>query len=408
MRRQANSPHAGGARAAATRSALMPVAAVVAAALVNQAANGALQVHLPLRMHAAGVAMPWIGAVASAFAAGFLLGCFAAAHLLRRLGQVRTFALGASLQAGLTLALLAGDDPLLWTILRFLTGAAGACVAVVYESWINARTPAALRGRVFGLYNVLNRLSQLGGQGAAAALALAGATVPVLFFGALFALSLLPLRPVRLHAPAGSAGLRAAGWPPLHRLARVAPVGLWAACHAGLVGSLLVAMLPVYGRAAGLDAAAAAWMAVAPQAGCLLTQWALGSVADRHGALRAIGLAAAGACVAAMAMQAWPPGPAAPLALALLAGVLGASVLPGYALSLTHAAQRLSGSGLDAVDLSAGLLASWSIGSIVGPVAVAWAMQRWGAIALPAVVLGSSAITGLAACIAARARPPRP
>lgn len=405
MRPQADSPHPRGATAAATRSALAPVAAVVAAALVNQAANGALQVHLPLRMHAAGLAMPWIGAVASAFAAGFLVGCFVASHLLRRLGHVRAFTLCASLQAGCTLALIAGDDPLQWTVLRFLTGAAGACVAVVYESWINARTPAALRGRVFGLYNVLNRLSQLGGQGAAAALALAGATVPVLFLGALFALSLLPLRPVRLDAPSTVASLHAAGWPPLRQLARIAPVGLWAACHAGLVGGLLVAMLPVYGRAVGLEAGAAAWMAASPQAGCLLTQWALGSLADRRGALPAIGLAAAGTGAAALTMHAWPAGPVAPIALALLAGVLGASVLPGYALSLTHAAQRLSGSGLDAIDLSAGLLASWSVGSIVGPVAVAWAMQRWGAIALPAVVLGSSAITALASCIAARGRP---
>ncbi|RYY49637.1 MAG: hypothetical protein EOO24_66985, partial [Comamonadaceae bacterium] len=76
-------PSAGGA--------LASMSAIVSAALLYQLAQGALQVYLPLHMLTGGFAPAWIGAVTSAYAAGFFIGCFSASHLVRRVGHVHAF-----------------------------------------------------------------------------------------------------------------------------------------------------------------------------------------------------------------------------------------------------------------------------------------------------------------------------
>lgn len=382
-----------GTSASGTMSALASLAAIIGAALFNQSAHGSLQLYLPLHMLAAGSATVWIGAVSSAFAAGFLFGCFMAVRLVRQIGHIRTFSICAVSQATFTLALWLAPSPAAWSGIRFLMGIAGACVAVVYESWINERTAPAFRGHVFGLYNVLNRLSQIGGQLASAWLTLAGSFAAFGLIGLLFAISLVPVGLTRAVAltPPGVA------WLPMRQIWRASPLGLAAALHAGLVGGVLIAMMPVYAQAQGFDAKTAALLAAAAQAGCLLTQWPLGAAVDRHGGLRVIGACAAVSASASLGLLAWQPGPSMAPGLSALAALLGGTVLPMYALSLTHASQfAIVGKGQGAVGLSSALLASWSAGSVVGPVVVALAMSFWGPSALAFCLALSSAL--LCAC----------
>ncbi|MDO9360183.1 MAG: MFS transporter [Polaromonas sp.] len=380
-----------------TRAVLASLATIIGGALLNQAAHGALQVYVPLQMLAAGMAPVWIGLVTSAFAGGFFAGCHLASKLLSRLGHVRAFAVCASLQAVLTMALLLTERPAVWLVIRFAMGVAGACIAVTYESWINDRTPLAMRGRIFGLYNVLNRLSQLSGQLACAVLAsallvAAGASALFVVLGSVFILSLLPVGLTRSASPTPPEIHR----PPMRALWQSAPVAVATAFHSGMAGTVLIGILPVYAQAQGMAVGPAALLAVAAQAGCLLTQWPLGEACDRSDSAHVIGLAAAVACIAALsilALHAWPGTPAASaVPLLAIAALLGGAVLPTYALSFTHASQKLS-PGASTVGLSSGLLTSWSAGSIAGPVLATAAMQHWGAaalafyLALPALML---------------------
>ncbi|RYX92334.1 MAG: MFS transporter [Comamonadaceae bacterium] len=381
-----------------TAALLASLAAIIGGALLNQAAHGALQVYVPLQMVAAGTAPVWIGVVTSAFAAGFLAGCFLASKLLGRLGHVRAFAWCAASQGLLTLALLLTERPEAWLALRFAMGVAGACIAVTYESWINDRTPLAMRGRIFGLYNVLNRLSQLAGQLAcallaAALLAAAGASALFVVLGAVFALSLVPVGLTRSASPLPPAIRR----PPMRALWRKAPVAVATAFHSGMAGTVLISILPVYAQSQGMAVRAAALLAVAAQAGCLMTQWPLGEACDRRDSARVIGAAASVACIAAVALYALSQAGATTWALPAIAAVMGGAILPTYALSFTHASQQES-PGTSTVGLSSGLLTSWSAGSIAGPVLATFAMQHWGPAALALYLAFAAMLLAMFAC----------
>jgi hypothetical protein len=79
------------------------VAVVMVAMILFQLAAGGLWVALPLAMDGAGWSRLAVGAVYTAYAAGFLLGAYAAPSIIRRIGHIRAFAAFASVSAATTL-----------------------------------------------------------------------------------------------------------------------------------------------------------------------------------------------------------------------------------------------------------------------------------------------------------------
>ncbi len=77
------------------------------------------------------------GVVMSGYFIGLIIGCNIVPKIVGRVGHVRTFGALASLASTSILVQAVFVTPLVWWIMRFVTGFAYAGIFIVVESWIN-------------------------------------------------------------------------------------------------------------------------------------------------------------------------------------------------------------------------------------------------------------------------------
>ncbi|MFC0218974.1 MFS transporter [Pseudochelatococcus lubricantis] len=362
------------------------LAPIITGALILQVAGTAIHTYVPLYMALADRAPFMIGLVGAGYSAGFLVGCFTIPVLIRRVGHIRAFAVFAAVQAAVTLCLaLTPVD--LWTVLRFVVGAASAGHFVCIESWISGQAEPARRGRIFGLYQMLNRLALILSQVAVGYLALRMESMFMLASIA-FSLALVPVALTKARSPDTpplvSVNLRA--------LWRDAPTAVGGCLYVGLVGGALSYVAPAYGIMIGLDREGAILLTVASQVGALVMQWPMGLFADRIDT-RNVMLASVGLALAASAATLWAVHHDVPHLLWVMTGLftlVGAGSMPIYAISVTHAYRHIEQD--QAVSLSAALLFLWAAGASAGPLLASALMQIVGPHGLLGYIVGLSAL----------------
>ncbi len=359
---------------------------IITGALILQVAGTALHTYVPLYMALAEHAPVMIGLVGASYSAGFLVGCFTIPALIRRVGHIRAFAVFAAVQAALAVSLaLTPVD--FWGVSRFVMGVAAAGHIVCIESWIGGQVEPARRGRVFGLYQTMNRLVLILSQVAVGYLALRMESMFMLVSVA-FSLALIPVALTKARSP---------DTPPLvsvnlGALWRDAPTAVGGCLYVGLVSGALTYVAPAYGIMIGLGRADAILLAAASQFGALVMQWPMGLFADRVDT-RNIMLTAVGLACAASAAMLWAVHDAGPylqwLMIALFM-LVGAGSMPIYSVSVIHAYRHI---GRDqAVSLSAGLLFLWAAGASAGPLLASALMQFMGPNGLLTYILGLSVL----------------
>jgi MFS family permease len=107
---------------------------ITAATTLLQAANGLLQVLLPLRMQAEGLSVTAIGMVAAAYGFGFAVGCFLAPAFIRHVGHIRAYASLAAIASIVALAFTLAHSLPAWIVLRTLTGVSLAGLFTVTDA----------------------------------------------------------------------------------------------------------------------------------------------------------------------------------------------------------------------------------------------------------------------------------
>ncbi|WP_332686661.1 MFS transporter [Bosea sp. (in: a-proteobacteria)] len=343
--------------------------AIVTGALVLQVASTIMHTVVPLRMALESQPLLLIGLVGSAYSVGFLLGCFAIPRLIRRVGHIRGFAVFASLQAALTLSF-----PLVpvewWSLSRFVMGAAAAGHSICIESWISGQASSSHRGRIFGLYQILNRLALIGSQVGIGYVAIQTQDV-FLIASAAFSIALIPVSLTRASGPA-SAELVSVK---LNTLWLQAPAAVVGCLYVGLMSGPLTNVAPAYGILIGLGQQPAILLTAAIQVGALLLQWPMGWLADRVDSRRVLLAAAAGTALTSAVLGALflSGTPQRGWWLYGLFALIGGGSVPLYTVAVTHAYFRLGRE--QAVGLSAGLLFLWSVGATIGPLVATAVMQ---------------------------------
>lgn len=387
-----------------TTSPMAALGAIMSGALILQIAAATVSTLVPLQMAVANQPPLLIGIVASAYSVGFLFGCFWIPTLIRRIGHIRGFAVFSALQATMTIgfALLPQEW---WGLARLGMGFAQAGHSITIESWISGQAKAGNRGRIFGFYQIVNRLALVGSQIGVGYAALQAHDI-FLIGSIAFSLALIPVSLTRARGPDS---------PPLVslRLATVwaqAPAAVVACVYVGVMSGVLSNVAPAYGILVGLDRRAAILLTAATQLGALLAQWPLGLLADRMDNRRILLGGATVATLATIALGALiysGSGSGSRIQLYLLFGLIGAGSIPLYAVAVTHAFARL---GQDqAVGLSAGLLFLWGVGSTIGPLAATAPMQLFGPQALLASLgLLSAGVAAYLALRLVRKAPPTP
>ncbi|KFC75679.1 Twin-arginine translocation pathway signal precursor [Bosea sp. LC85] len=366
--------------------------AIVTGALILQIASTIIHTVVPLRLAVEKQPPLLIGIVGSAYSLGFLLGCFAIPTLIRRIGHIRGFAVFAAVQSVLALSF-----PIMpvewWGVSRFIMGVAAAGHGICIESWISGQAPSSHRGRIFGAYQILNRLALIGSQIGIGYVAIESHDI-FLIASAAFSLALIPVGLTRTRAPESHELVSVK----LKTLWLQAPAAVVGCLYVGLMGGVLTNVAPAYGILIGLDQQSAILLTASIQIGALILQWPISLMADRIdsriimlGAATIVTLAAA-----ALGAVLFANAPHAKLWSYTLFALIGGCSVALYTVAVTHAYLRL---GQDqAVGLSAGLLFLWGTGAAIGPIVATGFMQVFGPQALLAYLglLSASLVSYLA------------
>ena len=337
------------------------IAAIVAALALLQAATGAISVVGPLTLIAQGASTLTIGAIASSYALGFVLGARLAPAEIRQIGHIRSFAAfaaGGSLAAA---GLYISEHTAWWMLMQSLIG---LCVAGLFasgESWIAGAAPAARRGAVLGFYLVTAKLGFMIGP-FLAAFATPGTAAGFLIVSALFTASLIPVSATRRAEPAPPS---AEPFGPV-RLWRTAPSAVIAAFIAGVVNGAVLQLYALFvtDLAPGSVASMAAMFNAAMIAGTVLVQWPAGIISDHFDRRIVIAILAAASGVAAALLALFALQLPLPVVFAL-AGVWGAGSLSFYGVAVAHAADRAEPG--QSAKMMSGILMIWATGSMLGP-----------------------------------------
>lgn len=330
--------------------------------------NGMHFTLIGLRGDIEGFSAASLAVITSGYFMGFLSGARLTPRFIKRVGHVRVFAaLGSFMSAGLiTFPLIA--EPWAWTLLRLLIGFCMSGIYVTAESWLNDAATNETRGKLLSAYMICQTLGIIGAQ---ALLTLGDAATSVLFIGAsiLVSISFAPI----LLSVGPSPKTELARPMSLVQLFRSSPLGTVGIFLLGSVYATQSGMAAVFGAQIGLSAAQIALFVAMLFGGALALQYPIGWLSDRVDRRKLICAAAAigvGFCAVGWAMEddLYP--------LMAAAFFAGGVTTPLYALFLAYANDYLPNEDMPAA--SGGLVFTFGLGAILGPLATGWAMELQG------------------------------
>lgn len=309
-----------------------------------------------------------IGAVMACYYAGYLAGSVAAPRLVHRVGHIRVFAAFSSLASAAILLQAMFVHELSWALLRGLTGLSFAGIYVVAESWLNDRANNRTRASLLAVYMAVIYV----GLGVGQFLLKAGdpsETVLFILVAVLISLSVVPMSLSAQRAPE----LVLPQHVRLRELVELSPLAVTGVVYSGVAAGTVFALGPVYAADRFDTSGIANFMAFIIFT-AVLAQWPLGRLSDRlerRTVLSGICIAAALAGAAALWLA---DATRAPFFVA--AALCGGLSLTIYSLALSHMNDHFEPAQM--VGVSGTMILLNGVGAIVGPLAVAGAMQAWG------------------------------
>lgn len=313
---------------------------------------------LPVRGAQEGFSALTLGFLGTGYATGFVAGCLTVPQLVKRAGHIRVF---GGLTALACIALLLSAlfiSPWAWIPLRAVAGFAFAGAAQIMESWLSEGAGAKARGRVFGVYAMVN----LGATTAGQMVLPLGDTSSELFFmlGAIFyALALLPTALYATHQPQPLTEARL----DMGALWRNSPIAVVGVFVVGVANSAFGTLAAVYGELVGLQITAVAFFVSVVLLAGALAQVPVGIASDRTDRRYVMMAMTVGAIALSVYFIAFAP---RGLVAILIAGaLLGAFIHTLYPLLISHANDHAAEG--DFLRTSSGLLLMFGVGAIVGP-----------------------------------------
>src|SRR6056297_2146268 len=316
-----------------------------------------------------------LAVITSGYFIGFLSGARLTPLLIQRVGHVRVFAALGSFMSGGLIAFTLLAEPWAWTVLRILIGFCMSGIYVAAESWLNAAATNENRGQVLSAYMIAQTLGIIGAQ---YLLTLGDAATSALFIGASILVS-ISFAPILLSATPVPA-VQVARPMSLRALFGGSPLGTVGIFLLGSVYATQSGMGAVFGTKIGMTASQIALFVAMLFAGALVLQYPIGWLSDRMDRRKLIfGSALLGATSCALGWIAgsglaglggglWP--------LMAAAFFAGGVTTPLYALLLAYTNDSLAAEDMPAA--SGGLVFTFGLGAIMGPLATGWAMQGFG------------------------------
>ena len=357
---------------------LKPIAPLLLSASILLGGNGVLGTLIALRGSLEGFDTVLVGLMGACYYLGFFAASFHSARLIRRTGHVRAFAALAAIGALVPLVMAMTPNPWVWLVMRVFSGFCFAALLMVVESWINEISKNDSRGRVLGVYRILDLLAVTGTQ---FLIPLVGEGGHEIFsvVSMMYCLSLVPVALSTRARPAAPENLKL----DLGAIWRISPLACLTSLAIGLTNSAFRLVGPLYGLEIGLDTGAVVVFMTLGIIGGAALQYPLGYMSDKVGRRSTVLFSTFGAMLAAVFLS----GQSAVLPVYIGAFAFGAFALPLYSLAAAHANDR-AGIG-QYVLVSAGLSFYFALGAVIGPYAASLVIEYFGA---PAFFLYTCAV----------------
>ncbi|RUO44328.1 MFS transporter [Aliidiomarina taiwanensis] len=325
---------------------------------------------LSLRGALEGFSTMTIGVIMSAYFIGYLFGTTRAPKDIRRVGYIRAFG-GLGALASISVLIQAiWIDPVVWFLMRFLSGFALSAMFVIAESWLNTMADNKSRGAMLSVYMVLLYGGLIVGQ-LLLGIADPASFIPFVLVAMLLNLSLIPILASVTVEPTITDVKKV----PLRLLLEQAPLGIAAtfviqACYAMFYG-----VGPVYAIHLGLSVSQVTVFIAAFIVGGLISQPIIGMLSDKYDRRAVLAGCTASATLIAFVLSQIDGG--SPWLIFLGIALFGASMLPVYALAIAHTNDFLE---LDQMLGATGTIIKIAgVGAIIGAPVVA-AMMQFGAV----------------------------
>jgi MFS family permease len=333
--------------------------------------NSLLGIILPLRMEEEGVSILLIGIVMTAYYVGQAVGSHFSKNVIFRVGHIRAFTVFAAVGATTTLIYDPFFSEPTWFALRVVNGFCFAGMATTMESWLNDHSSKDTRGKVLGVYMTVQYLAVATGQ---LLVNVMDVNQPDLFMLAagFISLSLIPVALTRLPEP------HLGKYHPfsIGTLFRKSPLGAAGAMTGGVLLGTFYTMGVVFAYEIGLSVSDVSIFMGITILGGFFVQWPVGKLSD-HFDRRLVMFAVATLPLIAWGLYlAFNINAEAPLRLFGIGFLLGAAIASIYPLSVAHTFDRLDRH--EYVSASGGLVLSYAIGAIVGPLLATVLMTVFG------------------------------
>lgn len=376
---------------------LLPVLSLLLGSLFLFLGNGLQGLLLPVRGTMEGYSNEVLGLLGTTWAGGFVLGCFVAPQLVRRIGHVRAFSgFGAVICLNVLVTGIVVDD-VAWLTLRAVTGFCTAGTSMIIESWLNERATNESRGAIFSLYISITLMGVVGGQ---LLVGVIDVSTPLLFMicGILYCIAILP---TTLSTAASPQPLKRVSLdlPALYRNSPVSFVGI---LMIGIANGAYGTLVAVFAAQAGMPQATIAVMvSITIFAGAII-QFPAGRLSDRMDRRYVLAALSGLSAVAGLLLVLFEPMNV--YVIIALVAVYGAAANALYPIAVAHANDFASPE--DFVKISGGLLLLFGIGTIIGPTLGGPVMTHFGPYALFGVTAFAHVVVVAHAIFRSRRRAP--
>lgn len=319
-----------------------------------------------------------IGLNATASGVGVAAGGLVLARLIRIWGTFGVLAGGTGLCVVLMILFPLITDYWAWLFFRFLLGASITGLFAAGEAWIVTTADDASRGRTVSIYVMAMSVSFAVGALLVKWTGFEG-TMPFVIAAVIVAVTFLPLIPFRdrnpLHEEIADEEKRKSL---MLSVLRSAAFLMLVVFLFGLLDGVILGLMPIYALAQGIGEADAALPVAAMALGVVLMQWPLGYILDRSDKMQVLAVVLFSVVILSFMMPM--------VSLAHWTGTVFLIVYGGlsfgpYTIALSIMGDRFRGQTLAAASALFGIM--WGSGGTIGPTAVGWGMENFGAAALP-------------------------
>jgi MFS family permease len=310
------------------------------------------------------------GIVMAAFFLGYVVGSYWCPRLISEVGHIRAFAVLAAI--GTVSVVVHGliVDPVVWWVLRVITGICMVGLYLVVESWLNSLLDRQNRGKMFAVYVSVTLLS-LGVSQYFILIYGAGELATLALCAIFFAFALVPIAVTRLTQPAHVVVPKLA----LRHLLDISPLGVAAALTTGLGNGAFWGLGALYAHSLGFpDADIALFMSAIIFGGALL-QVPIGHLSDRHDRRKVLMMVCFFTVVTALSIFYFAPH--SKLGLLISAVFYGGFSFAVYSLAVAHTNDHIEPH--DVMNATRGLLLLNGVGAAIGPIVAGILMQWYGA-----------------------------